>query len=628
MASTVGSLAQIGLGNSSGLFKQETIDKLKSFDESAQITPLEERLLTNSDKQIALSNVMTYLKSFKSGVAALSDEERYDQYTVNIEGSGSATVTALESGVGLKDFSIQVNSLASKDSYQSKGFADETQLVNPDLADGETFEFKIHIGDASFKLEIDNTTTLKDLSREINAKTNGKIDASILNTGGDEPYRLIIQSAETGKNNEISFSADNLDDSSSASLKGLFENLGFSFAKTEDGDIDIVDGKVRIGESSDVDDDGNPLNVGSRIQAASDAKFKYNGVNITRSSNEISDLIKDVTIKLTKTDEAGSSSNLSIVHDTAAIGSIMETLSTSYNNLVAMVESVTDYDADTKTAGALQGVNEINTMRSQIRKALTAVNEDGKSILDFGVSFTDEGLMTIDYEKLSSSLNNNFDEFKNFFSTVNKYDNISVNADKGVSAGVINGNITINGFDININTSADATAEDNAKTIVKAINDMGFTELKASYRTGRDEDGNVAYFLQLEGIGGGSIELTGDKIGDENYMLNTLGFTNATDNVIKESGSVKTQTGFFEKLNNLLDGYTNSSGVLSQYGANLSSEATSLEERKERIQESLDKKYSIMQIQFAKYESILNSLNSQFELMKNTFEALINSNKK
>ncbi|WKW19076.1 hypothetical protein IXZ16_00505 [Campylobacter fetus subsp. fetus] len=66
--------------------------------------------------------------------------------------------------------------------------------------------FKLSIGSDSYEIEINASTTLEDIANKINEATDGKIQAKVLNVGGENPYSLVIQSKDSGKDNEISFS--------------------------------------------------------------------------------------------------------------------------------------------------------------------------------------------------------------------------------------------------------------------------------------------------------------------------------------------------------------------------------------------------------------------------------------
>lgn len=620
------SLAQLGLGETSGLIKQDVLDKLKAADEYMQLTPFENRLTKNTEKQSGLTSLITYVSAFKANVVALNDQTIYSTKGTQENGSKSVTITSMDSSAKLQNMAFHVNNLATQDSYQSKGFDSDGELVYADLADGEVFEFDLKIGISSFKLSVDNTTTLKDLSKQIDAMTNGTVNSKILDVGGNEnPFRLFIQSENTGKDNEISFSAANIADDGSATpnLEKLLSNLGFSLDRDQNtGDlITNPDGSVRIGAS-----DPSNANAGSRIQEAQDARFTYNGISITRSSNEVNDLIEGVTFQLNKVDEDNDWSSITIVNDTNDISSIMSTFVSSYNSLVSALDTLTYFDSTTGETGPLMGVNEVKTMVSQMKKVLTGLDDNNKSLLDFGLSFTEEGYLSLNNASLQMALSSDFDGVKNFFSSITEYNNASVSASRGMNSGMIAGDIQINNVKVSISTKANATAEENAKAIVKAINDADIENIKASYKV-TNEAGIMNYHLVIESSNGTSINMTGDDF-DTQTMLEQLGFENAVNNRIEAGASSSVTEGFFDRLNSVLNSYIGTNGVLFDYGDNLEKEASHLKTQQEKIQSTLDKKYDLMQVQFAKYEAIMNNLNSQFNAMKSIFDALLNANKK
>ena len=78
----------------------------------------------------------------------------------------------------------------------------------------------------------------------------------------------------------------------------------------------------------------------------------------------------------------------------------MSTFVSSYNSLVSALDTLTYFDTNTGESGALMGVNEVKTMVSQMRKVLTGLDDNNKSLLDFGLSFTEEGFLSLNNTSL------------------------------------------------------------------------------------------------------------------------------------------------------------------------------------------------------------------------------------
>jgi len=115
--------------------------------------------------------------------------------------------------------------------------------------------------------------TMEDFAEEVARKTEGAIEVKNLNVGGDEPYRMIIQSKKRGANQAITFL----------------------------GDTEIITG---LG----LNDPDNKLDT------AVNAGFKYNGIPMQRATNEITDITVGLTINLLQATDKPA--NFSVVQDT------------------------------------------------------------------------------------------------------------------------------------------------------------------------------------------------------------------------------------------------------------------------------------------------------------------------
>lgn len=70
----------------------------------------------------------------------------------------------------------------------------------------------------------------------------------------------------------------------------------------------------------------------------------------------------------------------------------------------------TRYDADTKIAGIFNGVGDIRAIRSSLNNVFSySVHTDNgvESLMKYGLSLDDKGVMSLDETKLSSALNSN-----------------------------------------------------------------------------------------------------------------------------------------------------------------------------------------------------------------------------
>ncbi|MBF7068167.1 flagellar filament capping protein FliD [Campylobacter volucris] len=228
----VGSLGSLGIG--SGVLTSETLNKLKEAELNAQLKLYNSQIETNSTRQKDLAELEAKLLAFQTAVNSLGDASQFNTKKVSpsVSGDSAAADLKVDSLSDLKNMKVIVEQLAQKDVYQSNGFGDKGASVLQSLGiDAEKASFTITQDGKSYKIELDQSTTLTQLSEKINAATGGKIEAKVVDTGDKKnPYRLVIQSTETGTQNNISFSGDDalLDgmgwklDKNSISAGGLF----------------------------------------------------------------------------------------------------------------------------------------------------------------------------------------------------------------------------------------------------------------------------------------------------------------------------------------------------------------------------------------------------------------------
>ncbi len=157
------------------------------------------------------------------------------------------------------------------------------------------------------------------------------------------------------------------------------------------------------------------LNI-TNIQRASNANITYNGVSINRPKNTIDDVVGGITFELLSPSDKDI--NVSITRNNSLIVEEIKAFVDGYNQLIPKLNELTRYDEDTKIAGIFNGVGDIRTIKGSLHKALANTSFfDGKyeSIIDYGLSFNDDGLLILDESKLQSSLAAQPDKIMDFF---------------------------------------------------------------------------------------------------------------------------------------------------------------------------------------------------------------------
>ena len=598
--------AQLNIASS--ILTQDVIDGLKDADESVQIKPLTLKIDKNTKKQADITALTTLVSTLKTSYADVANETAMLKRTVSAAGSGSVTAS-VEAGVAEQTVRLSVSQLAQVDSYQSKGFKSRSETLNL----GKEESLTLSVGDKSVDIKVGASTTLEDIINQINDGAGDAIKASIVNTGGENGYKMILQSKESGEKNQIKFSVKG-DQAAADGAKKVLSALGFNATEKA-----VTDEKGNTtGFDFTLDFTGSEA---KQLQKAQDAKFNFNGIDITRSSNKVDDLIIGVTFNLNNVDEKNSTTGalkesvITIGKDTDAVVKSLKSMVTAYNDLISNISTATSYDRENGVAGTLNGMSEITGIKRKLQNLFESTNSDGKSLQSFGFSFTEKGVLSVDESKLKDTISKDYEGFKSFFTNSTEYKNAGVfgtnKINETLKDEISNAKLKINGKEITINLQNGNDAVKNANELVRLINDAEIPNV-----TARLADNGV---LQLVGTSGKDIEIS--KGVDDN-LLQKLGLEAGTT-----PGSSTDKKGFFDKLSDIVTGLIGTEGTLTNLTSSLKDKSKIIQSQKDKVQATLDKKYAMMQKQFSTIAVQMNALENSFNSLKNTFDALLNSNK-
>ena len=599
--------AQLNIASS--ILTQDVIDGLKDADESVQIKPLTLKIDKNTKKQADITALTTLVSNLKTSYADVANETAMLKRTVSAAGSGSVTAS-VEAGVAEQTVRLSVSQIAQVDSYQSKGFNSRSATLEGISSDQS---LTLSVGDKSVDIKVGASTTLEDIINQINDGAGDAIKASIVNTGGENGYKMILQSKESGEKNQIKFSVKG-DQAAANGAKEVLEKLGFKAKETA-----IQDDQGKTTGYNLAIDTADTSAGGKQLQKAQDAKFNFNGIDITRSSNKVDDLIIGVTFNLNNVDEKNSTTGalkesvITIGKDTDAVVKSLKSMVTAYNDLISNISTATSYDRENGVAGTLNGMSEITGIKRKLQNLFESSNSDGKSLQSFGFSFTEKGVLSVDESKLKDTISKDYEGFKSFFTNSTEYKNAGVFGTQTINTTLkdnISGTLKINGKEIKIELKNNDAVK-NANELVRLINDAEIPNV-----TARLADNGV---LQLIGTGGKDIEISKDS---DPALLSALGLEAGTT-----PGSSTDKKGFFDKLSDIVTGLIGTEGTLTNLTSSLKDKSKIIQSQKDKVQATLDKKYAMMQKQFSTIAVQMNALENSFNSLKNTFDALLNSNK-
>ncbi|MFP6235839.1 flagellar filament capping protein FliD [Helicobacter pylori] len=273
---------------------------------------------------------------------------------------------------------------------------------------------------------LQTATQESDLLKSSRTIKEGKLEGVISLNGQKLDLKALTKESNTSEENtDAIIQAINAKEGLNA-FKNAEGNLvinsktGMLTIKGEDalGKASLKDLGLNAGMVQSYEASQNTLFMSKNLQKASDSEFTYNGVSITRPTNEVNDVISGVNITLEQTTEPNKPAIISVSRDNQAIIDSLKEFVKAYNELIPKLDEDTRYDADTKIAGIFNGVGDIRAIRSSLNNVFSySVHTDNgvESLMKYGLSLDDKGVMSLDEAKLSSALNSNPKATQDFF---------------------------------------------------------------------------------------------------------------------------------------------------------------------------------------------------------------------
>ncbi|MFP6245637.1 flagellar filament capping protein FliD [Helicobacter pylori] len=273
---------------------------------------------------------------------------------------------------------------------------------------------------------LQTATQESDLLKSSRTIKEGKLEGVISLNGQKLDLKALTKESNTSEENtDAIIQAINTKEGLSAfkNAEGklvINSKTGMLTIKGEDalGKASLKDLGLNAGMVQSYEASQNTLFMSKNLQKASDSEFTYNGVSITRPTNEVNDVINGVNITLEQTTEPNKPAIISVSRDNQAIIDSLTEFVKAYNELIPKLDEDTRYDADTKIAGIFNGVGDIRAIRSSLNNVFSySVHTDNgvESLMKYGLSLDDKGVMSLDEAKLSSALNSNPKATQDFF---------------------------------------------------------------------------------------------------------------------------------------------------------------------------------------------------------------------
>jgi flagellar hook-associated protein 2 len=356
----------------SGLNITQIVDSLVQ----AETAPASNRLNENIEKKNAAI----------SGYALVASElGKMKDYAVSAQGSSAYKITSDNAAIGVKvsdqslagafDGSVSVSSLARSQTIEFSGFLSKSATINKGTINidfgswaGDTFTDNTAKAPQSVTVSESNNS-LTGLAASLTAISG--VNATVTDKG-DGTFSLIVNT-DTGVKNAVRFRV------------------------TDDGND--------IGLSSKFDTQTN--NSSKQVVAASDASLTLNGVQVTRSSNTITDLVDGYEFKLNST-TASAVSILASTDSNSAYVKAKEFVDI-FNNLNKTIDQLTSKGLDGSEKGILSRDTVVigikRKLRSLVTTALPGFEDNPRYISELGIKTERDGSLSLseaDFQKAFS----------------------------------------------------------------------------------------------------------------------------------------------------------------------------------------------------------------------------------
>ena len=349
------------LGAGAGFDTKKIVEALVNAERAPAEARIKSRIAESESKISGLGQAVSILNVVKDAALRLNDAKDFKTFAVSNSQTSAFSATSTTSARAGSN-NITVSQIAQEQRSVSNGFASETAAFT-----AESFTLSLSVGSTSATTtEITVTdASLQGTVSAINAANLG-VTAEIVDTGvaGDR-YRIQLI-GETGAEQAFSLTSDD-------------DSISFS-----------------------------------SVQAATDAQLNVNGIEFTRSTNVIDDVLTGVSLTVnTVTDGAA---HLNISQDNSQARANIVDFVAIYNEAQRQMKDLANSSID----GALAGDSIFRSLTSSLRNIVLGSSSSGSgdisNLSDMGISVARTGELVVDDTKLDDALAYSYSDVIQMFS--------------------------------------------------------------------------------------------------------------------------------------------------------------------------------------------------------------------
>jgi flagellar hook-associated protein 2 len=381
-------ISSIGVGTS-GLDVKNIISQLVEL-EKRPLNALKLDASATNAKISAFGQIKSLVSTLSDAVGKLTSVTGWNGVSATTSNDKAVTATAI-GGTQPTSFNVEVQSLARAHSTASGPITPTGGAVGAGtltLWAGATAATPPATDTKLADITVSATDTVYDIASKINGSSAG-ISATVLNDASGQ--RLLLSSKTTGA--AAAFHATVADaDGNNTDAAGLSRLVSTAFP---------------------------PGTTGFQVtQAGADAQATVNGIAVTSATNAFKDTVSGVTF--TALQVTTGPVQITVARDDSTVQANIKAFVDAYNAINGLLNDATKYEADTKTAGLLQGDSTTIALQNSLRNAIQSISTGSTAfqrLADIGITQQRGGNLSIDSGKLSTALSGNADDVKNLFSS-------------------------------------------------------------------------------------------------------------------------------------------------------------------------------------------------------------------
>ena len=359
------------LGAGSGIDTKALAESLVEAERAPKKERIDAKIAKTEARISGYGTLRFALSELKTAFSALNDARDFQSLQVANTQPSAVSVTAGSAAMA-GSLNLQVTQLAAARQVTTGGFTSRSTSLNG----GSAFELSLSVNGGTAKTIPVATDTPEGMANAINAAGLG-LSAQVVNTGSSVQ---VVVTGQQGVANTYTLAART---TGGAAIAGLDFN--------------------------------------TQLQAAADAKFSLNGIDIVRSNNTVTDVLDGVTLEL-NTVTAGAA-RIDLRRDASALKKNFQALVTAYNTFEeaakAMASRTKSDDEDDTITGSLSGDSLLQSIRSQVRGYVTGNSSSpGTTVIaarNVGLTLDRDGKMVLDEKRFNEAVASNFSEVVKVF---------------------------------------------------------------------------------------------------------------------------------------------------------------------------------------------------------------------